>query len=208
MPRKYGKKASEKVAKALHEWKRGTLRSGSGGKVTSQKQAIAIGLSQARARGYKMPPAPSHATKTLHLFTYRNKHGAWSDVWATDAEHAKQLIRDRKDAAGFFTINRVTNVAPREAHATKSIDLRRRTFGPQPTAQDWRDATKAQIEQALAAEVIRRNPKLYAGYDEDAVKFVRNTMGPTKWDLLLAAQAFGLAPEGTYLYPDERKGGH
>jgi hypothetical protein len=85
------------------------------------------------------------------------------------------------------------------------MDLRRRTFGPHPTAQDWRDASKADIEQALAADVIRRNPKLYAGYDEDAVKFVRNTMGPTKWDLLLAAQALGLAPQGTYLYPDERR---
>jgi hypothetical protein len=87
------------------------------------------------------------------------------------------------------------------------MDLRRRTFGPHPTAQDWRDASKAEIEQALAADVIRKNPKLYAGYDEDAVKFVRNTMGPTKWDLLLAAQALGLAPQGTYLYPDERKRG-
>ena len=87
-------------------------------------------------------------------------------------------------------------------------DLRRRTFGPHPTAQDWRAASKADIEQALAADVIRRNPKLYAGYDEDAVKFVRNTMGPTKWDLLLAAESFGLAPQGTYLYPDERKRHH
>jgi hypothetical protein len=84
-------------------------------------------------------------------------------------------------------------------------DLRRRPFGPRPTAQDWRDAPKASIEQALAAEVARRSPKLYAGYDEDAVKFVRNTMGTTKWDLLLAAESFGLAPQGTYLAPDERR---
>jgi hypothetical protein len=87
-------------------------------------------------------------------------------------------------------------------------DLRRRTFGPHPTAQDWRAASKADIEQALAAEVVRRSPKLYAGYDADAVKFVRNTMGPTKWDLLLAAEARGLAPKGTYLYPDQRKSQH
>lgn len=87
-------------------------------------------------------------------------------------------------------------------------DLRRRTFGPHPTAQDWRAASKADIEKALAADVIRRNPKLYTGYDEDAVKFVRNTMGSTKWDLLLAAEAHGLAPQGTYLYPDQRKQQH
>ena len=53
---KYGKKASTKVEKAMHERKRGTLRSGgSGKKVTSRKQAIAIGLSEARRAGGKVP---------------------------------------------------------------------------------------------------------------------------------------------------------
>jgi hypothetical protein len=53
---KYGRKASDKVEKAMHERKRGTLRSGrSGKKVTSRKQAIAIGLSQARRAGGKVP---------------------------------------------------------------------------------------------------------------------------------------------------------
>jgi hypothetical protein len=53
---KYGKKASEKVEKAMRERKRGTLKSGrSGKKVTSRKQAIAIGLSQAREAGGKVP---------------------------------------------------------------------------------------------------------------------------------------------------------
>ena len=53
---KYGKKASEKVEKALHERKKGKLKSGrSGKKVTSKKQAIAIGLSQARKAGAKVP---------------------------------------------------------------------------------------------------------------------------------------------------------
>ena len=55
MASKYGKKASDKVEKAMHERKRGTLRSGSGKKVTSKKQAIAIGLSQARKAGGKVP---------------------------------------------------------------------------------------------------------------------------------------------------------
>jgi hypothetical protein len=53
--RRYGAKASEKVEKAMHERKRGTLRSGSGKKVTSRKQAIAIGLSEARRAGGKVP---------------------------------------------------------------------------------------------------------------------------------------------------------
>jgi len=52
---RYGKKASEKVEKAMHEKKRGTLKSGSGKPVKSRKQAIAIGLSQARKAGAKVP---------------------------------------------------------------------------------------------------------------------------------------------------------
>jgi hypothetical protein len=53
---RYGKKASKKVKKAMHERKRGTLKSGrSGKKVTSRKQAIAIGLSEARRAGGKVP---------------------------------------------------------------------------------------------------------------------------------------------------------
>lgn len=56
--RRYGKAASESVEQAMHERKRGTLRSGSGQKVTSRKQAIAVGLSQARKRGAKVPQEP------------------------------------------------------------------------------------------------------------------------------------------------------
>jgi hypothetical protein len=53
---KYGRKASEKVEKAMHEMKQGKLRSGrSGKKVKSRKQAIAIGLSEARRAGGKVP---------------------------------------------------------------------------------------------------------------------------------------------------------
>ena len=53
---RYGKAAQKKVAKVMRERKRGTLRSGgSGRKVTSRKQAIAIGLSEARKRGAKVP---------------------------------------------------------------------------------------------------------------------------------------------------------
>lgn len=53
---KYGKKAADKVGKAVHEMKEGKLKSGSSGKkVTSQKQAVAIGLSEARKAGGKVP---------------------------------------------------------------------------------------------------------------------------------------------------------
>lgn len=56
MPRKYGQKASEKVERAMHEMKRGELKSGESGKtVHNRKQAIAIGLSEARQAGGKVP---------------------------------------------------------------------------------------------------------------------------------------------------------
>ena len=55
MARKYSKGAQKKVEKVMHERKEGTLRSGSGRKVTSRKQAIAIGLSEARKEGKKVP---------------------------------------------------------------------------------------------------------------------------------------------------------
>jgi Family of unknown function (DUF6496) len=62
---KYSKKAGEKVEKAMHEKKSGTLKSGrSGKKVTSRKQAIAIGLSEARERGAKVPKKKSAAKKS------------------------------------------------------------------------------------------------------------------------------------------------
>ena len=61
---RYGKKAEEKVERAMHERKRGTLKSGrSGKKVTSRKQAIAIGLSEARRAGGKVPRRSSSFKK-------------------------------------------------------------------------------------------------------------------------------------------------
>ena len=56
---KYSKKASEKVEETMHEMKEGKLKSGSGDKVTSKKQAIAIGLSEARKEGAKVPKKKS-----------------------------------------------------------------------------------------------------------------------------------------------------
>ena len=52
---KYSEKAGEKVEKTMHEMKEGKLKSGSGKKLTSKKQAIAIGLSEARKEGAKVP---------------------------------------------------------------------------------------------------------------------------------------------------------
>lgn len=62
---RYSKKAGEKVEKAMHEKKQGTLKSGrSGKKVTSRAQAIAIGLSEAREKGAKVPSKKTASKKT------------------------------------------------------------------------------------------------------------------------------------------------
>jgi hypothetical protein len=61
---KYGKKAGAKVKRAMHKRKKGTLKSGSGRKVKSRKQAIAIGLSEARREGGKVPAKKSSKKKT------------------------------------------------------------------------------------------------------------------------------------------------
>ena len=73
MASKYGKKASKKVERAMHERKRGTLKSGSSGKkVKSRKQAIAIGLSEARREGAKVPPAKKSSKKSTKKSTKKS----------------------------------------------------------------------------------------------------------------------------------------
>ena len=60
--REYSPKASKLVETEMHEMKKGKLRSGSGQKVTNPKQAIAIGLSEARKAGAKVPPPPKKSS--------------------------------------------------------------------------------------------------------------------------------------------------
>lgn len=60
---KYGKAAQKRVKSAMHRKKKGTLKSGSGRRVTSRKQAIAIGLSEAREKGAKVPSRKSSSRK-------------------------------------------------------------------------------------------------------------------------------------------------
>jgi len=61
---KYSKKASDKVHKVMQEYKEGDLKSSSGRKVTSRKQAIAIGISEARASGAKVPSKKAASKKS------------------------------------------------------------------------------------------------------------------------------------------------
>jgi hypothetical protein len=74
MARKYSKAASKKVERALHKEKRGTLKSGRSGRtVTSRKQAIAIGLSEARREGKKVPSKKTSKNKTKKKSKKKNR---------------------------------------------------------------------------------------------------------------------------------------
>ncbi len=68
---KYGRTAAKTVKSAMHRKKAGTLRSGSGKRVTSRAQAIAIGLNEAREKGGKVPREKSAAKKTKKTRTTR-----------------------------------------------------------------------------------------------------------------------------------------
>ena len=91
---KYGTKAQAKVRKVMHERKEGTLRSGgSGKKVTSRKQAIAIGLSEARQEGDKVPPrktAKKPAKKTAKKTTTKRPAKKSAKKSATKKSAAKK----------------------------------------------------------------------------------------------------------------------
>jgi hypothetical protein len=61
---KYSKKAQKTIAKTVRKMKRGDLKSGSGDEVTDQKQAVAIGISEARKKGYKVPKEKGAKSKS------------------------------------------------------------------------------------------------------------------------------------------------
>jgi len=91
----YGKKASDKVEKTMHERKHGTLKSGgSGKKVTSKKQAIAIGLSEARKEGAKVPAKKSSAKK----FGARKTAAKKSSTGTTSAKKSSRKTAAKKTA--------------------------------------------------------------------------------------------------------------
>ena len=74
--RKYGKAASKRVASAMRRRKKGTLKSGSGRKVKSRKQAIAIGLSEAREKGAKVPRKRTGTKRSSGRKSTRKKSSA------------------------------------------------------------------------------------------------------------------------------------
>ena len=113
---KYGKKASEKVERAMHERKRGTLKSGSGRKVTSRKQAIAIGLSEAREAGGKVPP-PKGGRKSAA--GSRKSSGARKSSGSRKSSGARKSATSRKSSGTRKTSGSRTSTASRTRKTAK-----------------------------------------------------------------------------------------
>ena len=150
MARKYGSKASDKIGQTMHEWKRGKLKSGSGKKVTSRKQAIAIGLSQARRAGYKVPPTPrGHATMSLdqRVRTYLSKMRAGQEI------DARGIAR----ALGGGVAPLEADYALERAHkAGLAVTDDGRWFGPRGSsrhASHARKKTSAQLDREIAEAI-------------------------------------------------------
>lgn len=155
MARKYGKKASEKVERAMHEMKRGTLKSGrSGRKVTSRAQAIAIGLSQARRAGGKVPRAPRHhATMDLDLRvrTYLSKMRPGNEI---DARGIARALGGVDPLEADYALERAEK-------AGLAVTDDGRWFGPPRAGSRVSHATRkspAQLDKEIAE--FTANPKL------------------------------------------------
>ena len=163
MARKYSKKTSEKVERTMREFKRGTLKSGSGGKVTSRKQAIAIGLSQARAKGYKVPRA--HATMDI------------------DAQVRAYLSNMRPDAeVDAYGVARALKVDPlgadyalqRAQKAGLAVSSDGRWFSPRSRSSSVahsrvKKKTSAQLDREIASALAKKPADQWTVHDRLAV---------------------------------------
>ena len=98
---KYGEAAVKKIEKVMHERKRGTLRSGgSGKKVTSRKQAIAIGLSEARRAGDDVPEAPGSKKKKTKKKTAAKKKTSKKKAGKAGSKKKTKASGAKKKKAG------------------------------------------------------------------------------------------------------------
>lgn len=95
---KYSKRAGDKVGEVMHEMKEGKLKSGSGKKVTSRKQAIAIGLSEARKDGAKVPAKKGSAKKTAPRKKAATKGAARKSAPKKAASKTARKTQSKKSA--------------------------------------------------------------------------------------------------------------
>lgn len=115
---RYSKKSQDTVEEAMHRRKKGTLRSGrSGKKVTSRKQAIAIGLSEAREKGAKVPAAPKRSASA-------KKAAPKKKAAAKKATAKKKTGTTRKKAA---STRKTTRKAAAKKGATRKAASRKRS---------------------------------------------------------------------------------
>lgn len=151
MARKYGKKASEKVERTMHEFKRGKLKSGrSGKKVTSSKQALAIGISQARRAGGKVPPALSHATRSLdqRVRAHLSNMSVGQEI---DARGMARAIGGADPLAVDYALERAQK-------AGVAVTSDGRWFGPRRASHHATRKSTAQLDKEIAAFLA--DPKL------------------------------------------------
>lgn len=103
--RKYSPKASENVEREMSAMKEGKLRSGSGKKVTNPKQAVAIGLSEARKSGAKVPEAPKKSSSSRKTATKSASHRATTNKAAstgktrTGTKNAPRTTRTKRSVS-------------------------------------------------------------------------------------------------------------
>ena len=111
---KYSKKAGEKVKDAMHEMKRGKLKSGRSGKtVTSRKQAVAIGLSEARERGAKVPKKAASKSRTAGKATSRKRSASGTTTRVSKASP----VRAKKTATRAKRTSKATSRTTRSKAA-------------------------------------------------------------------------------------------
>src|SRR3954453_8245145 len=135
MAAKYGKKAQDKVEKAMHERKHGTLRSGSSGKkVKSRKQTIAIGLSEARREGGKVPAKKSSKKATSKKSSSKKSSSKKSTKKSTKKSAKKSSKKSSKKLSrGNSSAARSLRSAPRW-RGRSSASSRREKSSPSTAA--------------------------------------------------------------------------
>jgi hypothetical protein len=116
---KYGKAAAKTVESVMHRQKKGTLKSGSGRKVTSRKQAIAIALSEAREKGAKVPPPPAGRKGARKTGAAKGALKGARKAARKTAGTAKRT-RTRKTAAVASRKTAARKATPRSSAARKS----------------------------------------------------------------------------------------
>ena len=174
---KYGKKASEKVERALHEMKRGTLRSGrSGRKVTRREQAIAIGLSQARRAGGEVPPPRGHATMSadarVRAYLSNMRPGTEIDGWGVAralkiepiaASHAleraaKAGLAVTRDGRWFGPAGGQAHHASRKKYPYIAYWIRSRGLGGRDAVPIYVLGTTTRADEGIVGHDLRARP--------------------------------------------------